>query len=377
MAEASTERVLELKLVHQRAIPSLWNQIKLETFPCNWLVLGFVEGSTTDLQVLGEGPGGLLDAVTYIRSDQVQYLGFRVSRSGASKPALVLLRWVGNHTSSLQCKHLDADIEFLKGYFQDATNVICVHQEDLAHGCDELENDLVEFVAEVLQTCGIEDGSGDGALDFRNSSAVHECTHYNTKEPGFEDSDGMDTDALFNAMKAFEAEEAAAKEKEGQAYDPDFSDRRAFPVYGSADDPNVKNMLREETEEKDDGIPPAPSTGERHYNNYIPSSDVAALTKEAQETATAARVPSFASEMKRAVTSHSDIDEMIQKAKKTSADMRSLEMERIKLTQERLFMHQEQAAAALEKKRLETKDRLAKRLANRLAKRRAAGGGGD
>ena len=44
-------------------------------------MLGFVSGSITDLHVQGDGSGGILDVIPLLRSDQVQYCGFRISRN--------------------------------------------------------------------------------------------------------------------------------------------------------------------------------------------------------------------------------------------------------------------------------------------------------
>jgi hypothetical protein len=42
--DQSTSPLLDLSLVHQRAIPGIWNQVKFSTFPCNWLVIGHTPG---------------------------------------------------------------------------------------------------------------------------------------------------------------------------------------------------------------------------------------------------------------------------------------------------------------------------------------------
>ena len=127
---------LDLSLVHQKAFPSFLESRKYDTFPCNFFVLGFVSGSTTNLHVQGDGGGGLFDVIPLLRSDQVQYCGFRISRNRrqsleegnetegsksnanlALKPYFVLLRWIGRHTSALQVQNLEKDLDFLKGVF--------------------------------------------------------------------------------------------------------------------------------------------------------------------------------------------------------------------------------------------------------------------
>ena len=89
--DSSTSPLLDLSLVHQRAIPGIWNQVKFPTFPANWLVIGHKPGGVLNgrkqMVLQGEGPGGLKNAAALLRDDEIQYAGFRVSVSLKSDDA--------------------------------------------------------------------------------------------------------------------------------------------------------------------------------------------------------------------------------------------------------------------------------------------------
>jgi hypothetical protein len=387
---------LDLKLVHQKAIPSIWNQIKYDTFPCNYVTIGFVPGSTKDLQVENEGMGGLYDVLPTLRSDSVQYCGFRVSRQlavdhdysskeselpanhteskvGGAKlltPSFVFLRWVGTDTSHLQRASLEEDLDFLKGYFSEATSVVCVSEDTLCEG--DVETAVPHLVEQTLRKTLAEAGAVgeeevDVEYDFRNLNTVKVCTHYDRKDEG--DEAAMDTDALYNAVKAFEAEQDRQAKMGG-------NEKEAFPEYGSANDPNVMNMLGEGMERasgkqaSDEDHPRAPSTRARPAPPVVKRGflNQPARGHEAPGTDGAMALIPFTDELKRAATSHTELDEMVQEADRQRQELRSLEEERVALTQQKMYMYQEQAEAVIQAKRRSHQERLARRLEKRRKK---------
>jgi hypothetical protein len=65
--------------VHQAMIPGVWHQIKLDSFPTNWVVLRFSKGSDTNLEMHAHGPGGLTSVTRNLSSRHVSFVGLRVS----------------------------------------------------------------------------------------------------------------------------------------------------------------------------------------------------------------------------------------------------------------------------------------------------------
>ena len=81
------------------------------------------------------------------------------------------------------------------------------------------------------------------------------------------------------------------------------------------------------------------------------------------------KIPSFKDELKRAATSYTDVDRLLDTAKQQDEELKLLEMERIKLSQQRMELYQEQAAQQLELKRQAQHDKLSKRLEERKRRR--------
>ena len=426
---------LDLSLVHQKAFPSFWNQVKYDTFPCNFFVLGFVSGSTTNLHVQGDGGGGILDVIPLLRSDQVQYCGFRISRNRrqsleegnetegsksnanlALKPYFVLLRWIGRHTSALQVQNLEKDLDFLKGYFHNATLTITVHESEV----EDLENDstlrkdiILKKVLAVakefnLTSCGgckndstaVEVDEVDIEYDFMNKDCVTVCTHYDYDDEG--DQASMSNDALYNAMRNFE-----------KAQEDDERERaQALNAMDARYDPNLKNLV----EEGEDGIMSESvetkydDYGAKYTEDYSKESGASGVDPRApQATSKPPRAPtdkgvadresksgnimdegflkklgkrgflnekstdkaplSFKDQLKHAATSYTDVDKLLDVAKQQEEELTQLEMERIKLSQQRMELYQEQASHQLELKRQAQHEKLKSRLAARKRRR--------
>lgn len=81
----------------------------------------------------------------------------------------------------------------------------------------------------------------------------------------------------------------------------------------------------------------------------------------------------FKDELKHAATSYSDVDKLLDMAKQQEEELTQLEMERIKLSQKRMELYQEQAAHQLELKRQAQHKKLKSRLAARKRRRDNAG----
>ncbi len=438
---------LDLSLVHQKAFPSFWNQVKFDTFPCNYFVIGFVSGSIEKLYVQGDGGGGLLNVIPLLRSDQVQYCGFRISRSRLNsetdsenivslKPYFILLRWIGQHTSPLQVKDLDKDLEFIKGYFQNATITITINENEFHHSEQSSRKDsIMEKVLSIVKNFNVNNINdseaiskiGDGKCeeeldvqyDFMNKNCVTVCTHYDYDEEGDEAS--MSHDALHNAMQQYEDAQRQEEEREKvqalNAMDPRY-------------DPNLKNLYEEYAEDdgellekghvevKEDenygqkytdesGVDPkAPHAtlrpprvpisnnnnlnSESKFDNYNNNNNnnskgimsegfLRKLGKNGFLNDTANKnnynnninmtTPAFKDELKRAATSYTDVDKLLDTAKQQDEELKRLEMERIKLSQQRMELYQEQAAQQLELKRQAQHDKLSKRLEERKRRR--------
>ena len=217
---ACTQPLLDLSLVHQKAIPGIWNQVRFTTFPCNWLVIGHLPGDMRDKMVLqGEGPGGVEEAVRHLRDDEVQYAGFRVTitmdasiMSDVDEPedVFVLVRWVGKHTSPQQRSNVQKEMDFMTMYFHDHTLALEMMDHDVVLTANQVVDRVQSLTAHVKQLVMRQvqqrtPVSQAQALqfDFANATHVSECTHYDTVEP-YETADksnaAMTHDALFNAM---------------------------------------------------------------------------------------------------------------------------------------------------------------------------------
>ena len=198
------EHSINLDLVHQHSIPSVWNKVKLDTFPENFVVLGYVPGDSRRemlfVQGIG-GPVGLSDGLRMFQIDEVQYCGFRVtvtfpSSEGAASsadedtgvaqatPRFVLLRWIGRRCSEVQRENLESDFRFMQSYFKGVHAVV--------HAADVVENEnydedpmlteqrrritLERMAVEAL--CAAEPRLRTARIDFSNRGDVEECTHY-------------------------------------------------------------------------------------------------------------------------------------------------------------------------------------------------------
>ena len=250
--DQSTSPLLDLSLVHQRAIPGIWNQVKFSTFPANWLVIGHAPGlaGRSKMMLQGEGPGGLRNAVALLRDDEVQYAGFRVSVSlradgdsdgrgdgnvgdghGAPPPndVFVMLSWCGRHTTAQQRERLPEENEFMMQYFHGKDIDIALEgfsaddddERDEKEGnetkgkptsslsssssqsvgrvgriVDHLKSRIMDIVTHRADSS---EQARNLRFDFANTGAVGMCTHYDYVEHGTskEDEDAsMTQDAL-------------------------------------------------------------------------------------------------------------------------------------------------------------------------------------
>ena len=114
-------------------------QVKFDTFPATWVVLGLVKKSETALCIHGEGSGGIDQAVECLKvnveEDTVQYCGFRCSVHGATnKTIFVLLQWSGGCSSSrpggVRAGCLSRDLAFAESYFTEVSVVLSLSRTD-------------------------------------------------------------------------------------------------------------------------------------------------------------------------------------------------------------------------------------------------------
>ena len=166
----------------------------------------------------------------------------------------------------MQVQNLEKDLDFLKGYFHNATLTITVHESEV----EDLENDstlrkdiILKKVLAVakefnLTSCGgckndstaVEVDEVDIEYDFMNKDCVTVCTHYDYDDEG--DQASMSNDALYNAMRNFE-----------KAQEDDERERaQALNAMDARYDPNLKNLV----EEGEDGI--MSESVETKYDDY-------------------------------------------------------------------------------------------------------------
>ena len=302
---------LDLSLVHQKAFPSFWNQVKFDTFPCNYFVIGFVTGSVEKLHVQGDGGGGLLNIIPLLNSDQVQYCGFRISRNRRSndddndsdvvslKPYFILLRWIGQQTSPLQVQNLEKDLEFVKGYFHNATIIITINESEFNSGSNNnissREDHIMEKVLAIVKTYNVNNDMDDLTsskydddeeeldveYDFMNKNCVTVCTHYDYEDEG--DQASMTNDALHNAMLNYENAQREAEEREkaqalnamDERYDPNL--RNLNEDYGQVEVKEDDDYYGEKYNDDNSGVDPkAPQATSKPPlvpNNYITSNN--------------------------------------------------------------------------------------------------------
>lgn len=229
MDSETIRRQLNLDLVHQHSIPSVWNRVKLDTFPENFVVLGFVPGDQFYRRLFVQGIGGssgLAGALQMFQPDEVQYSGIRVSvldanNKGYVSPRFILLRWIGKSCNEKQRRHLDEDLQFLKKYFRDAH--VFVEAKDIAETLDGEEDPIVieqnrRLVLEQMVTTAlfeVEPTIRDHILDFSNCGSVEECSHY-VDPPNLANTDPASSELNDPQIGLTEAMAAAGAAKEGE-----------------------------------------------------------------------------------------------------------------------------------------------------------------
>ena len=256
----ATRPLLDLSLVHQKAIPGFWNQIRFTTFPVNWLVVGHLPSDRRKMVIQGEGPGGLRDAVRKLRDDEIQYAGFRVSVDGKEEGSddsaddvddlegedahaldvFVLLRWVGKHTTAQQRSRLEDEMAFMKEYFYDHHIDIYTADFEVPAGGDEEQRIAAleqHFKAQIMQRATARNSEAL-RFDFGNESAVGVCTHYDVLEEGETEeqvNSALTHDALFAAMHALqEAGEGVEHYEEAKQRTEDHISAGGMAVHGGA-----------------------------------------------------------------------------------------------------------------------------------------------
>ena len=226
------------------------------------------------------------------------------------------------------------------------------------------------------------------------------CTHYDYDDEG--DQASMSNDALYNAMRNFE-----------KAQEDDERERaQALNAMDARYDPNLKNLV----EEGEDGIMSESvetkydDYGAKYTEDYSKESGASGVDPRApQATSKPPRAPtdkgvadresksgnimdegflkklgkrgflnekstdkaplSFKDQLKHAATSYTDVDKLLDVAKQQEEELTQLEMERIKLSQQRMELYQEQASHQLELKRQAQHEKLKSRLAARKRRR--------
>lgn len=165
---------LNLDRVFQRALPGVWTQVKLDTFPTNYVVLGIVDppaGATRALDVVASGPGGADEVASQLQLGKTQFAGFRVTAGArGATPLFVFVRWLGSRDEERR-PTATAELEFMKSYFHGVHAVVTLTAEHGAETEAERRGRLRNSVAEHL-------GSPWGVLDFSNSAAPREVEHY-------------------------------------------------------------------------------------------------------------------------------------------------------------------------------------------------------
>ena len=144
----------------------------------------------------------------------------------------------------------------------------------------------------------------------------------------------------------------------------------------------MKNMnkiveLQKEEEKKGENANNEDNSSSNNNNNNGGIMNEGFLTKlgkngflnDANNNSNNSQIPSFKDELKRAATSYTDVDKLIDTAKFQDEELKQLELERIKLSQQRMELYQEQAAQQLEVKRQAQHEKLAKRLEERKRRR--------
>lgn len=177
MVSCNAPPPVNLDLVLQQALPGVWTQVKLDSFPTNFLVLGPVPGgASTDtapvLDVYAKGAGGLDEAAAYLQRDQVQFVGFRVTAGQAgAMPLFVCVRWIGPAAPSTPAAKAEAEFAFMQAYFYGIHAAVTLRGDAATAELSGRQARLRQLVGEAL-------GTPWGHLDYTNAGAPDKCEHY-------------------------------------------------------------------------------------------------------------------------------------------------------------------------------------------------------
>ena len=202
----------DLSPVHAQLIPGAWSRVCLETFSENWFVIGARAGSKSQLEIQAYGSGGLGNALRYLRQDEVQYAGLRVTGLNtdavpATTPYFVAIVWLGAEAGDELRTRVPFQQPAVMEYFQGAAAVAEVDGEGFEGqlGSGALEAALKDQLAASL--------GHDGALDFANLGQAEETTHYDAlrqddeaaaEEAGAEAGDADAVNSLAAAMSVLQ-----------------------------------------------------------------------------------------------------------------------------------------------------------------------------
>eukprot|EP00949_MAST-11_sp_MAST-11-sp1_P000345 g345.t1 len=200
---ARTGPRLDVSLVVRRAIPSVWNQVKYDTFPSTFCLVGHLEGSQRKMVLQADGRG---DAVTklsnLLKQDEVQYAGFRVTlrMQGNDDPVHkhVYFQWIGRQISEEQRGRAEGDDIFMRQFFNETDVEFVIEGAAFESEADIAAVLRKRTMAELVSACGEKQGRDIG-FDFSNSDSVENVTHYDYEDEG--DEQALNHDALFNAMR--------------------------------------------------------------------------------------------------------------------------------------------------------------------------------
>ena len=387
---------LDLSLVHQKAIPGIWNQCRFSTFPCNWLVIGHLPGDVRTKMVLqGEGPGGVKDVARHLNDDEIQYAGFRVTITidatimqviNEPKDVFVIVKWIGKHTTTQQRANIDQEMLFMKSYFHN--HQIDIPLVDFEVGTSDGTERIAVLTSHLKQIIMSQIGKkADSAtqaralqFDFENANHVSVCTHYDTLEPNETQAAAnaaMTHDALFNAMSAVNQ----ANEEEGgeevpyyneakERYDDRFAEEAAAAA-AAARSAGMKNPTEAEMEgenlqydyntfDLDHGeeeatlrLNPVAESGTTSTTSTTTTTTENNVTIPPPAPSTASFIPSGMEG-----TGQVPLDE---------TDM--LVLERLKVEEESLILRRQLAAIQQERDRQSSKQRIQERLKERRARK--------
>lgn len=234
----------DLSHIHRSMIPGVWNRVRMSTFPENWLVIGFEEGSSTMALLESYGQGGLGNVIRHLQPDAVQFCGFRVSVAGAvalpepepepqtgvreSFPETdwivpgnqhvtgkyVFMCWVGEECTAEKRRQASAQLMFFRDFFHNSNvELVVAPPPGVALNGHELHALIAAQLTEGLKAeklklsaadAGLplprqkqqqpaEDEEDEIAIDFTNRDAPTVCTHYDWADAGDAAAENMDT----------------------------------------------------------------------------------------------------------------------------------------------------------------------------------------